>query len=112
MGSDKNALSVIKAFEGIDSSMFHSKKFTGFLLIEITWKLLLAHGIYAGMNDTVLLAMVAAAGTTETAFMGVMGWHDKHVKTAKATAMNGSVTKTLTAPSTEAEDTDAMDSSE
>ena len=103
MPKDK-ALAVMDALQKIDAPMMQSKKFTGFLIIELSWKALIGYGIYAGMSDAVLLAMVAAAGTTETAFMGAQAWHDKHVKTAKATAMNGSVTKALDAmPESEGE---------
>ena len=89
------ALEVMKALEKIDGPMFQSKKFIGFMVIELSWKLLLAYAIYADMSSTVLMSMIAAAGTTETAFMGAQAWHDKHVKGAKATALNGSVTKAL-----------------
>jgi len=38
----------------------------------------------------VLLAMVAAAGASETAFLGAQAWHDKHKNSDKMRAMNGS----------------------
>jgi hypothetical protein len=93
--SPNKALEVMKALEKIDAPMMRSKKFIGFMVIEISWKILLAYAIYADMSSTVLMSMIAAAGTTETAFMGAQAWHDKHVKGAKANALNGSVTKAL-----------------
>jgi len=86
---------VMKALADMDKPMFKSKKFTGFLLIQSSWKLLMAYGLYMGLDATVLLAMVTAAGASETAFLGAQAWHDKHVKEAKMKAMNGNVHKTV-----------------
>ena len=78
---------VIKAIQGMDKGMLQSKKFVGFMVIETTWKALMAYGIYTGLDSSVLLAMTAAAGTAETAFLGAVAWHDKHVKSAKMAAL-------------------------
>lgn len=95
--SENKTIAVMKALESVDKPMLQSKKFTGFLLIEISWKALIAYAIYTGMSDAVLLSMIAAAGTTETAFMGAQAWHDKHVKGAKMQAMNGSTHEAVVA---------------
>jgi hypothetical protein len=85
------ALRVMQELQKMDKGMLQSKKFVGFMLIEITWKVLIAYAIYADMSSTVLLAMVTASGTAETAFLGAQAWHDKHTKTAKMAALNGGV---------------------
>jgi hypothetical protein len=90
MADGKKHEAVVAALKSLDKPMLKSKKFSGFLLIEATWKVLLAYGIYTGLDSSVLLAMVAAAGASETAFLGAQAWHDKHKNSDKLKAMNGS----------------------
>lgn len=93
--ASQTTASVMKALADMDKPMLKSKKFTGFLLIQLSWKALMAYGLFVGLEASVLLAMVAAAGASETAFLSTQAWHDKHVKEAKMKAMNGSVHKTV-----------------
>ena len=75
-----------KVLQALNKPMLKSKKFVGFQIIEWSWKILLAYGIYSGMDSAVLLAMVTAAGTAETAFLGSLAWHDKNIKSASIRA--------------------------
>lgn len=63
--------------------MWQSKKFVSFHVIEWTWKALIAYGIYIGLDSTVLLGMVGASGTAETAYLGATAWQDRGVRTAQ-----------------------------
>lgn len=87
----------LKLLEDVDKPMTKSKKFVGFLIIEFSWKALLFYAIYHGEGSATLMAMITAAGATETAFMGAQAWHDKHVKGEKLKAMNGSASATVRA---------------
>ena len=91
------ALKVMEGFKSVDSSMFQSKKFAAFMTIQVCWTVVHFYSIYADVSDTVLLAQVAALGAAQTTFLGIQGWHDKHVKTAKVQAMNGGVTASVQA---------------
>ena len=90
---------VITALESVDKPMLRSKKFVGFMVIQVCWTALLFYGIYTDIADSVQLSMVAALGTAQAAFLGAQAWHDKHVKGAKMLAMNGSVTRAVSAVS-------------
>lgn len=89
-----NSSAALLALDRLNSG-FGSKKFVQFMVVEVSWKIILAYSIYWGVSDSVLLAMVAAAGTAETAGHGMQAWHDKHVNTAKAMTLNGLPTSTV-----------------
>jgi hypothetical protein len=97
----KKAMAIMKVLQGMDKSMFSSKKFMGLMFFEVSWKLLIAYGIYVGLDSNVLLAMVAAAGSVEGVGNWVQGSHDKAVKTAKLKALNGSGSTEIEEPSTD-----------
>lgn len=99
-----NMKDILSLLSSVDKPMFQSKKFTGFLLIQITWKALIAYGLYIGLDTSVLMSMVGAAAATETAFMGAQAWHDTSVKTAKMSALNGSVMSSLSDRSSQTEE--------
>lgn len=102
----KKAIQVLTALEKIDGPMGKSKKFVAFMLIQITWTIIIIYSIYAGMSDAVLMAAVGGASAAQNMFLGAQAWHDKHVKGAKAEALNGSVTKALEAEELPTEDTE------
>lgn len=93
---------VISAIESVDKPMLQSRKFIAFMFIQACWTALIAYGINFDLNTSTMNMMVGALGTAQTTFLGVQGWHDRHVKPAKITAMNGSVHKSLTERSDEA----------
>jgi hypothetical protein len=95
MPSPDKALEVMAALEKIDGPMGKSKKFVAFMLIQVTWTAIIIYSIYEGLSDSVLMAQVGAASAAQNMFLGAQAWHDKHVKGAKAEALNGSVTKAL-----------------
>lgn len=93
--SPDKALAVMAALEKIDGPMGKSKKFVAFMFIQICWTVLTIYLIYSDAPDSVLMAAVGAASAAQNMFLGSQAWHDKHVKGAKAVALNGSVTKAL-----------------
>jgi hypothetical protein len=93
--SPDKALAVLTALEKIDGPMGKSKKFVAFMFIQAAWTVLLMYSVYEGMSDAVLMAEIGAASAAQNMFLGAQAWHDKHVKSAKATALNGSVTKAI-----------------
>ena len=107
MPSPDKALEVMAALEKIDGPMGKSKKFVAFMLIQITWTAIIIYMIYSDMSDGVLMAAVGGASAAQNMFLGAQAWHDKHVKGAKAEALNGSVTKALDIISEEPEDEEA-----
>lgn len=95
MPSPDKALEVMAALEKIDGPMGKSKKFVAFMLIQVTWTAIIIYSIYEGLSDAVVMAEVGASSAAQNMFLGAQAWHDKHVKGAKAEALNGSVTKAL-----------------
>ena len=85
----KKAMAIMKVLQGMEKGMFASKKFVGLMFFEVSWKVLIAYGIYVSLDSNVLLAMVAAAGSVEGIGNWVQGNHDKAVKVAKLQALNG-----------------------
>lgn len=67
-----------------------SKKWLAFLISEITWKGLLAYGIFQGLDAATLMMMVGAAGAVEGAYLGFQAYQDKAVKTAAMQVPAGS----------------------
>ncbi len=102
--SPDKALEVMKALEKIDGPMMKSKKFVAFMTIQICGTAMMIYAIYTGQSDSVLMTIQSWLGAAQTAFLGVQGWHDKHVKGAKAAALNGSVTKALEVDTSELEE--------
>lgn len=86
----EKAMAIMEVVQTMDKSMWSSKKFASLMFFEVSWKLLLAYGIYVDLDSSVLLAMVTAAGAVEGIGNYVQGDHDKAVKTAKLNALNGS----------------------
>jgi hypothetical protein len=89
------ALQVMKGLQEMDKGMLQSKKFVGFMTIQICGTALMFYGIYSGQSDAVLMMIQGSLGAAQTAFLGAQAWHDKHTKTAKMAALNGGVTASL-----------------
>ncbi len=89
--ADVNAQNTMRVLEQVDRPLIKSKKFVFAMCAQLTWKALIGYGIVMAVSDTVLLAMIAAAGSVETAGMAVQAWHDRYIKSETLKALNGSV---------------------
>lgn len=75
------------AVDTVDRPMQQSKKFIGYLVAQVSWKLLLFYAVWQDLDSSVLLAMVTAAGAGESLFLGSQAWHDRYVKAEKIKAV-------------------------
>ena len=75
-----------------------SKKWTAFLVAELTWTVLIAYALFLAIETAqsghavpswlliVILAMVVTDGFVEIGYIGGQAWLDKYVRVAQITA--------------------------
>lgn len=85
-----------------DERPFSSKKFIAFMIIEITWKVILLTALFLGLKDgkvdldifTLLTTIVVILGFVEVGFLLGQASLDKYIRLAKIAADSGSSFRT------------------
>ena len=63
-----------------------SKKFIGFVMAELTWKVAILVSLILGYSVTTVLGMVLVAGFLEVAYIGSQAMLDRYVRVAEIAA--------------------------
>jgi len=66
-----------------------SKKFIGFLLAELTWKIAILVSLIMGYSVSTVLAMILVVGFLEVAYIASQAALDRYVRVAEIAAKGG-----------------------